>query len=96
MENHFDLSDLEFEKQFENCALNPELFSHEAHLRLAWIHVTQYGEEKAIENVTRQLMNFVDFLGARAKYNHTLTIAAVKATNRSRTTFMISSMSFPD
>ncbi|ASS50181.1 MAG: hypothetical protein A3D31_11470 [Candidatus Fluviicola riflensis] len=79
METHFDLTDQAFIQQFEACALNPELFTHEAHLRLAWIHLNQYGEIVAIENVSKQLLNYVIFLGARDKYNQTLTTAAVKA-----------------
>ena len=79
METHVELSDDDFEKQFENCELDPAIFSHEAHLRLAWIHLRKYGLEKAIENVCGQLLNFVDFVGARDKYNKTLTIAAIRA-----------------
>lgn len=79
MEDHFHLTDIEFEKQFENCELNPSSFSHEAHLRLAWIHISKYGIEKAIQNVQLQLQDFVEFVGAKDKYNKTLTIAAIKA-----------------
>ena len=81
MENHKELSDFEFEQQFEKCSLDPNLFTHEAHLRLAWIHINKYGIDKAIENVNIQLINFVDILGAKDKYNKTLTIAALKAVN---------------
>ena len=35
MNDHFHLTDFEFEKQFENCELNPSGFSHEAHLKLS-------------------------------------------------------------
>ncbi|MES2556314.1 MAG: hypothetical protein V4604_09205 [Bacteroidota bacterium] len=79
METHFDLTDPAFVQEFEACTFNPELFTHEAHLRLAWIHLNQYGETVAIENVSKQLLNYVGFLGAREKYNQTLTTAAVKA-----------------
>lgn len=79
MEKHFNLTDSEFEKQFENCELDPSEFSHEAHLRLAWIHINKYGIEKAIHNVQAQLLNFVKHAGAEGKYNKTLTIAALKA-----------------
>jgi len=81
MEKHFELSDLEFENRFKNCTLNHHTFTHEAHLRLAWIHLTKYGEKAAIENICSQLIAFVDFVGAKAKYNETLTIAAIKAVN---------------
>lgn len=79
MNSHFILSDDEFELQFQNASLDPQIFNHEAHLRLAWIHIKNYGIEKAIENITAQLKSYVQLLGAEEKYNHTLTIAAIKA-----------------
>jgi hypothetical protein len=81
MNSHFEINDELFETQFQNCELDPALFNHEAHLRLAWIHITKYGADKAIENITRQLFSFVVSLGAIDKYNKTLTVAAIKAVN---------------
>ncbi len=81
MNSHFILTDDVFEKQFANCSLNPEMFSHEAHIRLAWIHIKKYGVEQAAENICMQLLAFVTKLGATDKYNKTLTVAAVKAVN---------------
>ena len=79
METHFALNDAEFEQQFASGVLDPALFSHEAHLRLAWIHIRKYGEEQAITNICLQLLNFTSRLGAVAKYNITVTVAAIKA-----------------
>jgi hypothetical protein len=79
MERHFELTDYEFEEKFSSFSLDPAIFSHEAHLRLAWIHIQQYGVDKAIENITAQLKDFVEFLGAGDKYNETITIAAIRA-----------------
>lgn len=79
LEPHFLLTDEAFEAQFAASVLDPQLFSHEAHIRLAWIHIKQYGEAKAIQNITEQLQNFVKHVGATDKYNETLTIAAIKA-----------------
>ncbi len=81
MNSHVELSDDLFEEQFQNCRFDTALFNHEAHLRLAWIHVTKYGEAKAIENITSQLYAYVVSLGAIDKYNKTLTVAAIKAVN---------------
>ena len=81
MEAHFELSNDVFEQQFKTCTLNPALFSHEAHLRLAWIHIKKYGVDKAIENICEQLTAFTGSVGASDKYNKTLTIAAIKAVN---------------
>lgn len=79
MERHFELNDTEFENQISTCSLNPDIFTHEAHLRLAWMHIRDYGIDEAIEKVTTQLQNFVAGIGAKDKYNHTLTIAATRA-----------------
>ncbi|WP_339606028.1 hypothetical protein [uncultured Roseivirga sp.] len=81
MEPHFQLSDTEFNRQFTDCSLNPELFSHEAHIRLAWINIKKLGLEKAIDNTQTQLENFVAHIGAKDKYHKTLTIVAIKIVN---------------
>lgn len=81
MQSHFELTDAAFEQQFQHSTLDPALFNHEAHLRLAWIHVKKYGVEKAVANISYQLLNYVDHLGARDKYNTTVTIAAIRAVN---------------
>ena len=79
MENHYEKSDREFEQQFADATLERGLFSHEAHLRLAWIHLDQYGIDRAIENIRMQLQHFVNAQGAKDKYNETVTIAAIRA-----------------
>lgn len=79
MERHFDLTDIELEKQISNCSLDSAVFSHEAHLRLAWIHIHKYGVNKAVENISFQLRQFVESLGARDKFNQTVTVAAIRA-----------------
>lgn len=78
IEHHSQLTNTEFENRFQNCELSPKLFSHEAHLRLAWIHINQYGAAKAIQNITNQIKNYVKHLDAEDKYNETLTVAAIK------------------
>jgi len=78
MQNHLQLSDTEFETAFSDCTLDPKLFSHEAHLRLAWIHITKYGIDTAVNNVKNQIKNYVASLGAEDKYNETMTIAGVR------------------
>ncbi len=78
---NIELSDNAFEREFMNCTLPSSSFSHEAHLRLAWIHISKYGIDMAIENICNQLMNYVAKAGAMDKYNTTLTIASVKMVN---------------
>tara|TARA_R110002072_G_C7555400_1_gene499693 strand:- start:57 stop:470 length:414 start_codon:yes stop_codon:yes gene_type:complete len=79
MEKHFNLSDSDFENKFIHCNLSPSEFTHEAHLRLAWLNIYKYGIEQAEINIQNQLYKFVLFAGAKDKYNLTLTLAATKA-----------------
>ncbi|MGB5498565.1 MAG: hypothetical protein WBM77_06520 [Maribacter sp.] len=79
MKSHFEHSDTQFEQQFKSCEIDPSLFSHEAHLRLAYIHIGKYGHDQAIKNICSQLVVYVTHHGAIDKYNTTLTVAAVKA-----------------
>ena len=81
MKDHYELSDEEFEKQFEECSLAPSLFSHEAHLRLAWIHIQKYGLAQAEDNLCMQIKRYATHLGAAGKFHMTVTIAAIKAVN---------------
>jgi len=78
MEAHLNLTDASFLQQFAAAELPPELFSHEAHLRLAWLHLQHHGLEKAIDLVRTQIMHYVGILGAADKYHDTLTVAGVK------------------
>ncbi|MEZ0541125.1 hypothetical protein [Fibrella arboris] len=78
MKDHRQLSDDDFAHQFETAVLDPALFNHEAHLRVAWLHLAKHGAEKAVVTVNEQLIGYVACLGARDKYNRTLTTAAIK------------------
>lgn len=77
--HHSQLTDDQFIGQLIDTTLDPALFNHEAHLRLAWYCINRYGIEEAINQVTAYLSAYVAALGATDKYNTTLTIAAVKA-----------------
>ena len=77
-EHHFKLSDTEFEISFENGILDPAIFTHEAHLRIAWIFIKKYGHGQAVDKITRSLFEFVSRAGAAEKYSVTVTIAAMK------------------
>lgn len=76
--DHWTLTDQEFESQFENYTLKPGMFSHEAHIRLAYIHINKYGQAKAETNMCEQIKGFANSLGDTTKFNLTVTIAAVK------------------
>lgn len=77
--NHLELSDSEFERRFANKSLEPYGFTHEAHLRLVWIHIGKYGPVQGEKNVQKQIESYVAHVGAHDKYHVTLTVTAIKA-----------------
>jgi hypothetical protein len=78
IEKHYKLSDDEFEQQFRDCQFAPVQFTHEAHLRLAFIHILKYGEDQAILNIREQLKKYVAFAGEEGKYHETVTVASIR------------------
>ena len=78
MDTPLELTDVEFEAKFDDCTLNPLLFNHEAHIRLAWIHIKKYGPNIAIDNICTQIKRFDAKHGDGTKFHTTLTIASVK------------------
>lgn len=94
MEKHLALSDEDFQRQFASCELDPSIFSHEAHLRLAWINIKKYGAGSAIAHIESQILKFVASVGAVDKYHKTLTVTAIQIVNH----FMqrSNSSNFPD
>ena len=81
MKTHVDLDDETFEMSFRDTSMDPTLFTHEAHLRLAWIHIKKYGVEQAILNICQQIKTFDQTHDDGTNYNKTVTIAAVRAVN---------------
>ena len=77
-EKHHLLTNDEFEEKLENCTLPATYFTHEAHLRLAYIHIKKHGVKQAIKNVSRQIINFDAKYGDGNKFNKRLTIASTK------------------
>lgn len=81
IKDHSHLTDQEFENQFETYTLKPSMFSHEAHLRLAYIHIKKYGATQAEINMCEQIKGYAESLGVYDKFNKTVTVASVKVMN---------------
>lgn len=78
MTDHFDLTDDAFYDQMESGELRKKYFSHSAHLRLAWIHIHQYGAKKAETTIAKQIKAYITRIGMGYAYNVTLTVACVR------------------
>lgn len=79
MQDHYSLSDDEFAKQFRLATLDPQLFNHEAHLRLAFILIKRHGVEEAEDQLCQQIAHFDQTFGDGTKFHKTVTVAAAKA-----------------
>jgi len=78
IKDHLQFTDEEYERQFKTFQLKPGMFSHEAHLRLAYIHIQRYGVAQAELNMCEQIKGYAESLGFFDKFNKTITIASVK------------------
>ncbi|MFY0629096.1 MAG: hypothetical protein JXR05_01875 [Flavobacteriaceae bacterium] len=78
MEKHYRFSDEVYEQKFRDCKFPPLYFSHEAHLRLAYIHLKKYGLEQSIKNMCTQIYDFAIKYGATMKFNATVTYASLQ------------------
>lgn len=72
------ISDTTFLEKFEDQTLSPDYFNHSGHLRLAWLYLTKYPLETAIDKVTKGISAYANSLGAKDKFQHTLTEATVR------------------
>ena len=69
------MSDEEFFERFEGGALDARIFSHSAHVKMAWIYLGKYDLPEALHNFSRALKNFAKVNNAPALYHETITFA---------------------
>jgi hypothetical protein len=77
-QKHYDWSDSEFLHNFSTGIFNPKLFTHEAHLRLAWIALNAEPLTFAQNTVSDLILNYVKHWGAQNKFDRKLTRASVQ------------------
>lgn len=82
MEKHYRFSDEVYEQKFRDIKFPPLYFTHEAHLRLAYIHLTKYGLEQSIKNMCTQIYDFAIKYGATMKFNATVPYASLQIMNQ--------------
>jgi len=67
------MTDATFRRAFEDCSLSPDEFTHDGHLRMAWIYVIAHPLHEAIALFCTDLRRYVTHLGDEAKYHETIT-----------------------
>ena len=73
-------ADLKFRSAFEACTIAPSEFNHEAHVRLAYIYLTEGDADSAVQKMRDALLQFLEHNNVpRSKFHETLTRAWVLA-----------------
>lgn len=73
-------ADRKFRLAFEACTIAPSEFNHEAHVRLAYIYLTEGDADSAVQKMRDALLKFLEHNTVpRSKFHETLTRAWVLA-----------------
>lgn len=75
--DHYSLSDRKYIEEFETCKLDPEWFTHEAHLRLAYLYINKFGVKRAAVKLCEGISKFDSIFGSGDKFHRTITVASV-------------------
>lgn len=67
------MEEKEFLRKFESFSLPEDQFNHIGHLWLGWLYVRDYPLGIASEKLNLGIRKFAESLGAKDKFNHTLT-----------------------
>lgn len=72
--------DLKFKLQVESCKFPVSDFNHQAHLRLAYVYLSQHSADISVRLMRETLVRFLHYNGVDpAKYHETLTKAWILA-----------------
>ena len=71
---HADLSNQQFLQQIETVTINPELFTHEAHIRMAWLYLNGFDHETALQCISAAIKGIDAKYAGGMKYHHTITM----------------------
>ena len=80
MNHHVSADDQRFLAEFESCKLEPSQFDHRAHVRAAYIYLTNASPDQAADRMRDTLLNFlVHHKIDVSKYHATITRAWILA-----------------
>jgi hypothetical protein len=72
--HHADLSNSQFLHQIETVTINPELFTHEAHIRMAWLYLNVFDQNTALQHISAAIKGIDAKYAGGMKYHHTITM----------------------
>ncbi len=68
------MTDQEFLRALESCALPPAEFGHAAHVRAGYLYLTAGSWEDALRSMRRSLQRYVAHLGQADRYDEVMTV----------------------
>lgn len=77
-EHHDSIGDEDFISAVEDRTLDPALFDHVGHIRLACLNLQTKPLEEAIDATCTGIKAYAESLGATDKFHTTITVALVK------------------
>jgi hypothetical protein len=72
--SHHNLSNQEFLRQIETVTIDPELFNHEAHIRMAWLYLNEFDNDTALGRISAGIKGIDVKYAGGMKYHHTITM----------------------
>lgn len=73
------MTDDDLVRQFEDCTLPADLWTHRAHIRVAFVYLRKYGFDEAVERMRKGLYAYIEARGVEdgptTGYNETTTVA---------------------
>jgi hypothetical protein len=69
------MTDEEFLEAFEECRIPKELWTHQAHVRMAWLYLSRWPLEEVIPIVREGINRYNRSLGNTEGYHETITLA---------------------
>src|SRR5262245_34870461 len=80
MKHRSSAEDQNFRKEFEDCKFPPAEFNHRAHIKLAYVYLSEHETDTAHQLMRSALLSFIEFYGIDvSKYHETMTRAWIMA-----------------
>jgi hypothetical protein len=80
MKHLSSIEDQNFRREFEACKIPPAEFNHRAHIRLAYVYLSEYDTDTAYQLMRSALLSFLEYHGVDiSKYHETITRAWIMA-----------------
>ncbi len=69
------MTDEEFLQGFEDCSIPRSLWTHAAHVRMAWLYLRRYRLDEVVPIVRTRIRRYNESLGNKTGYHETVTVA---------------------